>query len=294
MEQSNEKQTNLISLVIPVFNEENSIDSVINEIKTTAADYLHEIIIVNDASTDKTASVIEKHKDVVLINHPYNKGYGAALKTGIRQATGSHIITMDADGQHNPADIVRLIEHVDSYDMVVGARSGGENQEWIRKPGKLVLRLVSNYLVGMKIPDINSGLRLVKKKHITEFKHILPKGFSFSTTITLAMIKGGYNVHFVPITIRRRQAGKSAARQGRDGVITLLLITRCISLFNPLKIYAPAALVLSTISIAYALWNMIFLSGFPKAAIVGFLTGVLLLFFGILADQISLLRLGGD
>jgi len=164
MEENKTKTKNLVSLIIPAYNEESSIGSVLDELKETVKDYLHEIIVVNDASTDETSSIVACHKDIMLINNPYKKGYGASLKTGIRSATGSHILTMDSDGQHNPADILRLIEHIDNYDMVVGARSGSDNQEWIRKPGKLILRIVSNYLVNMKIPDVNSGLRLLTVK----------------------------------------------------------------------------------------------------------------------------------
>jgi glycosyltransferase involved in cell wall biosynthesis len=283
------KQNNkLVSIIIPAYNEESSIERLLNELESYTSKF--EIIVVNDASSDNTAQILNNFKKFKIITHPYNKGYGAALKTGIRAASGEYILTMDADGQHRPDEISKLLEYIDDFDMVVGAREKNMNKEWIRVPGKWVLSKVANYLSGMSIPDINSGFRLIRKECVKEFSHVLPNGFSFSTTITLALIHAGFDVKYVPIKVSHRNEGKSTVRQGRDGAITLLLITRCISLFNPLKIYIPAAIAILLPSILYALFGVIVYLSFPKTAIVGLLTGIIIIFFGILSDQIAVIR----
>jgi len=279
-----------ISLVIPAFNEAEVIGAVLASLKSYVETYGFEVIVVNDASQDDTAQVVRNYPYVRLINHPYNKGYGAALKTGVRAATHDYVLTMDSDGQHRPEDILKLLEHLDNFDMVVGARVGNPNQEWIRKPGKRVLSWVANYLSNMKIPDINSGFRLIRKRCVEEFMHILPNGFSFSTTITLAMIKAAYNVKYVPINVEKRSGGKSRVKQTRDGVNALLLIARCISLFNPLKIYVPVALAILGFSVVFSIYGVIAYHSFPKTGVVGFLTGILVLLFGILSDQVAAIR----
>jgi len=284
------KESNLISIVIPAYNEADSIENFLTTLKYYINSPEFEVIIVNDGSSDNTQEIIQKFPDVLLINHPYNKGYGASLKTGIRKASGEYILMMDSDGQHKEEDIPKLLLHIDEFDMVVGERKEEVGKEWIRKPGKWLLSVVANYLSGIKIPDINSGFRLIRKQCVLEFMHILPNGFSFSTTITLAMLKAGYNVKYQPINVQPRKGGKSYVRQGRDGAITLLLITRCISLFNPLKVYIPAAISILIPSLLFAIYGVVRFCSFPKTAVVGFLTGILLVFFGILSDQVAAIR----
>ncbi len=290
---SRKEQNNVagLSVIIPAYNEESGIAKVLEEILLTMnnSNIDYEIIVVDDGSIDDTALVAAQFP-VKVIQHPYNKGYGAALKSGVREAAHDCVFNMDADGQHRPADVPRLLKHMDTFDMVVGSREANLNQEWIRKPGKRILSLVANYLSNMKIPDVNSGFRLIRKRCVEEFMHILPNGFSFSTTISLAMIHAGYNVKYVPINIARRTGGKSRVKQFRDGFATILLITRCISLFNPLKIFAPVAGAILAFSILFSLYGIIFYGSFPKTAIVTFLTGILILLFGILADQVAAIR----
>ena len=149
------------------------------------------------------------------------------------------MLTMAGDGQHSLRGISKLLEHTGVFDMVVGSRQSPAGQEWIRKPDKLRLSWTATYPSNMKIPDINSGFRLIRKRCVEEFIHILPNGFSFSTTITMAMIKAGYHVTFIPVQVAKRKTGSSRVKQTRDGFAAILLIIRCISLFNPLKIYAP-------------------------------------------------------
>ena len=283
-----QKRIPLVSIIIPAYNEELTIVHLLNELEAYTSEF--EIIVVNDASSDKTSQLLNNFEKIKIITHPYNKGYGAALKTGIRAASGEFVLTMDADGQHRPEEIPKLLEHINNFDMIVGARQKNSHNEWIRIPGKWILSKVANYLSGMIIPDINSGFRIMRKDCVKDFIHILPNGFSFSTTITLALINAGFNVKYVPILAAPRNEGKSTVRQGRDGAITLLLITRCISLFNPLKVYIPAAIAILLPSFFYALYGLIAYMSFPKTAIVGFLTGIIIIFFGILSDQIAVIR----
>lgn len=279
-----------ISVVIPAHNEAEGIGAVLDGLRPYAEAFGFEVIVVDDASTDDTAQVVAGFPFARLIRHTYNKGYGAALKTGVRKATRDYIITIDGDGQHRPEDLPKLLDHIEDYDMVVGSRAGDPNHEWIRKPGKRILTWVANYLVNMKIPDINSGFRLIRKHCVEEFLHILPNGFSFSTTITLAMIKAAYNVKYVPINLNKREGGKSRVNQARDGVTTILLIARCISLFNPLKIYIPIGLAILGFGIVFSIYGIVAFHSFPKTGIVSFLTGILVLLFGILSDQVAAIR----
>ena len=285
-----QKESYFISIVIPAYNEADSIENFLATLRYYIDSPKFEVIVVNDGSQDNTGDIVKKEQKVCLITHLTNKGYGAALKSGIRKASGKFVLMMDSDGQHKAEDIPKLLQHIDDNQMVVGERKGSANQEWIRKPGKWFLNIVANYLSGIKIPDINSGFRLVEKKCLLEFMHILPNGFSFSTTITLALLHAGYNVRYESIDVQPRNAGKSYVRQSRDGAITLLLITRCISLFNPLKVYIPAAIFILIPSLLYAFYNIILYMSFPKTAVVGVLTGILLVFFGILSDQIAAIR----
>jgi len=289
----NEEESHNVSIVIPAYNEEDTIGPVLEEICLLLDEdnLISEIIVVDDGSVDNTVQVVSKFP-VKVVFHPYNKGYGAALKSGLRNATSGYIFTMDSDGQHRATDIPKLLEHIKTFDMVVGSREDHSNQEWLRKPGKWILSRVANYLSNMKIPDINSGFRLIRKSCVEEFMHILPNGFSFSTTISLAMIQGGYSVKYVPINILKRSGGKSRVRQARDGFATILLITRCISLFNPLKIYAPIAAAILVFSVLFAAYGLIFYGSFPKTAIITSVSGILVLLFGILSDQLAAIRRG--
>jgi len=280
----------MVTIIIPAYNEENTISGVLDELTELVEHRGWQVIVVNDASEDNTPEVVGRYKNIELVNQPYHKGYGASIKTGIRSASNDYVVTMDADGQHSPSEIIKLIEHMDDFDMVVGCRVKQKNTVWHRRPGKLLLSWTANYLSGMKIPDINSGFRLIRKQCIEEFIHILPNGYSLSTTITLAMLKAAYNIKFIPVTVERRESGKSDVKQIKDGLTTLLLIARCISLFNPLKVYAPVGAVLFTVGIIFSVYGIALFQSLPKTGIVLILSGIIILFFGILADQIAAIR----
>lgn len=272
-----------VTIIIPAYNEEEGITNVITQLKELSENY--EILVVDDGSTDNTYKLASK-TGVKVIRHPYNKGYGAALKTGIRNAEADIVLFIDADGQHQPSDIKRLIQHVGEYDMVVGARTKKSKISLLRRPGKKILSITANYLSGHKIPDINSGFRAVKKDKAMEFMRILPNTFSITTTMTLAFFKSGYDIKYVPIhTIGR--TGTSKIKPFRDGFRFIMLIIRTIVLFDPMKVFLPASVLLFAASILY------FLFTFPNisdASLIFAVAGIMIFFFGILADQISSLR----
>lgn len=276
-----------ITIVIPAYNEEKGIENVISQLKKIKADY--QLLVVDDGSTDDTLEIVKK-TGVNVVHHKYNKGYGAALKTGLRNAQTSVVLYIDADGQHNTADIERIAEHMDEYDMVVGARNKKSTVSLLRRPGKKILSITANYLSGHHIPDLNSGFRAIKKDKAMEFMHILPNTFSFTTTITLAFLKSGYDVKYVPIqTIDR--VGTSKIKPFRDGFRFIMLIVRTITLFDPLKVFLPVSGVLFFSGMLYLLHDL-FLYNISDTSVLLITSSIIVFFFGILADQISSIRRG--
>ena len=195
---------------------------------------------------------------------------------------------MDADGQHKPNDIKKIIQYISEYDMVVGARTKKSKVSLLRRPGKKILSITANYLAGMKIPDLNSGFRAIKKRKVQEIMHILPNSFSFSTTITLAFINLGYSVKYVPIEAPER-VGTSKIKPFRDGFRFIMLIIRTIELFNPLKVFLPVSVILFAIGFLYLLHDLILYLNIPDTSVLLIVSGIVIFFFGALSDQVSCL-----
>jgi len=280
-----------ISIIIPVYNEEKTIASVINGLKKELNNLAlkHEIIAVNDGSFDRSGEILKSVSEIKIINHPYNKGYGASLKTGARNAKFDWLLFYDADGQHNPEYIKNFLQYTDEYDMITGERRGYQGPI-MRQPGKKLLCLVANYLAERKIPDLNCGFRLLKKKIFLQYEHLFPNGFSLSSTSTLAFLKEGFNVKYVPITINKRR-GKSCLRVS-DGFKTLMLIVRLIMLFSPLKIFLPIAAAGFITSLSVIFYVMIKTNFEALSKSGGFLSvaSLLIFLFGLLADQVAAIR----
>ena len=274
------------TVVVPAYNEEESIREVLEGLKRLDKGY--DVIIVDDGSTDNTYK-IAKDTGFRVIRHPYNKGYGAALKTGIKAADSDVVFIMDADRQHNPDDIPRLCRELDEFDMIVGERTKDSKIPFNRGLGKWFLKKIAIFLARMDIPDLNSGFRAIKKDIVMKFMHILPDTFSFSTTITLAVIKGGYHIKYVPITTKER-LGRSSLNIFRDGYRTLLLIFSTIALFDPLRVFSPLAIFLFIPGFIYTFYQFVFFHNVPDSGVLLIISGVLIFFFGILADQISQMR----
>jgi glycosyltransferase involved in cell wall biosynthesis len=275
-----------VSIIIPAFNEEEGLERALGSLMPVAAERGWEVLVIDDGSTDGTAEVVRRH-GARLLSHAENKGYGAALKTGIRGASNDTIVMMDADGQHDPSQIELLLSSMDRSDMVVGAR---RRMSGIRAPGKKLLSMVANYLSGTKIPDLNSGFRAFRKSMMKSFLHFCPNTFSFTTTITLAYLREGYAVRYVPIDVDRRVGRRSTVRFFRDGYTTLLLIIRVIVLFNPLKVFVPSSIVLLLFGVCFTIYGIIAYRRAPNTGVLTILSSIILFFMGILADQISAIR----
>lgn len=275
-----------LTIVIPAYNEANGIAAVLQ--KLVDAQTGAHIIVVNDGSGDNTGNSASQITGVEVITHAYNKGYGAALKTGIAHAKTPWVMTYDADGQHTP-DLVKALqqEMTDRNDMVVGKRNGYKGP-WIRQPGKRLLTAVANYLVQKKIPDLNSGLRAFRRERFMEYAHLFPDGFSLSTTSTVCFFKEGLNVAYVPISIQPR-TGKSTVRP-RHAFTTLMLILRLIMLFSPLRIFIPTSFFFGAITIGLLGYELVVHRNISDAGVALLGLSLSLFFFGLLADQIGALR----
>jgi glycosyltransferase involved in cell wall biosynthesis len=251
-----------VSIIIPAFNEEKGIAAVLKNLKKeleTLQDP-YEVIVVNDGSIDKTKDVISESKtDIVLINHEFNQGYGASLKTGIRNAKFGLIAITDADGTYPNNQIPAMVALAkEGFDMVVGARIGKNvNIPWIRKPAKWFLGALANYLTGIPIPDLNSGLRIMRREVVERFLKILPNGFSFTTTITLAMLTNGFNVKYMSIDYFSRE-GVSKIRPISDTLNFIQLILRTILYFEPLKIFLPISFFILLVGTSGFVFSFLF------------------------------------
>jgi len=278
-----------ISILIPVFNEEGLVRSTIQNIKEVMdkSGHRYEIIAVDDGSDDKSLDVLKGIDDIGVVVHSFNHGYGASLKKGITHARGEWILITDADGTYPAEDIPRLLEHIGEYDMVVGARTGKDVKiQAYRKPAKWFLSKLANYLSGVRIPDLNSGLRVFRKETVTELFNLISSGFSFTTTITLAYISNNYAVKYVPIDYHARK-GRSKIKPFRDGFNFILLIIRTIMYFNPLKIFLPTGIVLFLTGIFVFAYSSIFMDRFMDVStVILMVASVQVVLFGLLADLV--------
>ena len=286
--------TDGLSIVIPAYNEENGIAPVLEELEETLESLELgmpvEVIIVNDGSSDKTSEAIEPFLGelIKLVDHPENRGYGASLKTGIRHAQHPWILITDADGTYPNEFIPDVLEHHGDYEMVVGARIGEKAHiPLIRRPPKWALRKLASTLSNQHIPDLNSGFRLMKRVVVEKYFNILPNGFSFTTTITLAMFSAGYNVRYVPINYHRRE-GKSKIHPIKDTLNFVKLIIRTIIYFDPLRVFIPVALSFFLASLAVGFGSYFALGELMDVTtVVLFITAVQLLAIGMLADMLN-------
>ena len=271
-----------VSVIIPAYNEEEGIASVVAGVLAGGA--WREVLVVDDGSNDRTAERAAS-AGARVVRHPYNKGNGAAVKTGVREATGDVVLLMDADGQHDPADAARIVAPVGVHDMVIGARSA-RDQDLVRALGNGVFKAVASWLTGRPIPDLTCGFRAARRDRMLEVLHLLPNGFSYPTTSCLAFLKAGHNVAFEPIRARPRVSA-SKVRLTRDGVRFLLIIFKIVTLYSPLKIFFPlsaAALLLGT---GYAIWNVHYYGKIPMGAGLLIQLAVVVFLFGLISEQIA-------
>ena len=277
------------SIVIPAYNEAAAIGAVVRDLLTSAG--WREILVVDDGSTDDTGAQATA-AGARVITHPCNKGNGAAVKTGIRHASGAHVLIIDADGQHAPADAIRLVSYLGPYDLVVGARSARSQATTARRLGNSLLNGIASYLTEQRIPDLTSGFRAARRDCLLEFLHLLPNGFSTPTTTTLAFMKAGYSVRFEPVEAARR-SGESKIRLGADGVSFFLILLKVITIFSPLRIFLPISLSAFVVGAAYAAWTIATQSHVTNSSVLLILLSVVIFLVGLISEQISSLRFEG-
>jgi glycosyltransferase involved in cell wall biosynthesis len=278
-----------VSVVIPAYNEGEAITGVISTLRGAAQ--WHEVIVVDDGSADDTGDRACA-AGAIVVRHPYNKGNGAAVKSGIRRATGEYILIVDGDGQHPPEDALRLVARLGEYDLVVGARAGATQATQARRAGNSALNGLASYLTDREIPDLTSGFRGARREHLREFLHLLPNGFSTPTTTTLAFIKAGYNVVFEPVEARQR-VGQSKIKLARDGTKFLIIIFKIITLFSPLRIFLPLSAMSFAVGAGYAAWTIWKQSHVTNSSVLLILFAVVVFLVGLVSEQISALRFEG-
>lgn len=280
-----------VTIVIPAHNEEGAIGTVLSALRGITHPALREVIVVDDGSSDRTREIAEA-SGVRVIRQPNNRGYGAALKVGIRAASSEYVLTMDADGQHRIEDVLKVCDAVSGdapADCVIGHRTKLVHSPLWRMPGKWFLTHLARVLTRKEIRDLNSGLRAMRRDVIMKYMHLCPAGFSFSTTSTFALASRGYRVEFVPIRVERR-VGKSSVSVA-TGFQTILLILRLASLFNPLRVFLPLALLFIVGGAAWTVPYLLRGQGVTIAAMLSVLTGVTLFGLGLICDQVAQLRL---
>jgi len=278
-----------LSIIIPVYNEEVSIEETIEKTKKTIKniDMKTEIIIVNDCSKDRSHEILKNIEDIIYLRHPKNKGYGASLKTGIKNAKGDLIAITDADGTYPIEELSNLIKYTKKYDMVIGARTKkGVQIPLIRRPAKWFIRKLAEYLTNNKIPDLNSGLRIFKKEMALRFWNLFPNGFSFTSTITIASMINDYSVIFIPINYYKRK-GKSSIHPIKDFLGFINLIFRIVIYFKPLKFFITPGLLLLISGIILGINQITLSNNLGESSLLLIFTGIQICFLGILADMIS-------
>lgn len=281
-----------LTIIIPTYNDEKGLKTFLPKLISVCSRMHWHIVIVNDCSTDNTISFISKYSEkILIINNSKNLGYGASIKRGIVATESEWIATMDADGQHLIKDLEKLASFADySFDAILGNRKKTSHESISRMPGKWILKNFANYITGQKIPDINCGLRILRRDVMLRLLSLTSDRFSFSTSTTICLMQLECRIKFVDVTQKER-IGNSQVKQVRDGLYTLLLMIRLIVLFRPLRVILPTSLLF----IAFAVINQIITSinrGFDisDATVLAGLTGLVFFFMALIADQISGLR----
>jgi glycosyltransferase involved in cell wall biosynthesis len=278
------------AIIIPVYNEDRAIADTVNRIQAICKqipDYDFEIVCINDGSSDRSGEILAGLKGITVLTHEVNRGYGAALRTGLDYCSREWVFITDADGTYPLEDLVHLLQSAQTgFDMVVGSREGaGISKSPFRRLARWVLRKMVHGLTGVMVPDLNSGMRVFRKSLYTEFRHLLPLGFSFTTTLTVASLYSGRRVRYIPVDYQRR-IGKSNIKPVKDFFGFVILIVRLASYFDPLKFFLPAAFALFGLGILRAIRDVIVVNQFGALSVILFITAFQIFAFGVIADVI--------
>ncbi len=276
-----------ISVVIPVYNEAQAIGETVRNIRKYLPDA--EILVVDDGSTDGSGAVA-REAGAYVWSHPYNIGNGAAVKTGIRLASGSKIVLMDGDGQHDPKDIPKLLEAAETYDMVVGARDPGGHANRFRFAANQVYNLIARYATKFPIEDLTSGFRVVERETVTRYLYLLPNSFSYPTTLTLAYLRSGRTVLYAPIQARKRGEGKSKIRIFGDGGKFFLILIKIITFFSPLRIFLPVSVLFLLSGLVNYAFTYFTAGRFTNMSALLLISSVIIFMIGLVSEQITQLR----
>lgn len=286
MSQSN--TTPSVSVVLPAFNEAAQIGALVRRIRETGPDY--EIIIVDDGSGDNTREEAQS-AGATVISHPYNIGNGASVKRGCLMAKGDIIVMLDADGQHPPEEIPKLLEHMDEFDMCVAARTKRSQTSKFRNFGNAMLNAVGGWVTGNKIDDLTSGFRAIRRTCLYEYIHLFPKRYSYPTTITIAMMQGNHFVKYVPMdSIQSRQTGTSNIRPFHDFIRFVSIMLRVLILFSPNRFFLPLSLLTLTAGLGLSAYQWTVTGGIQAGGVMLMISAVIFFCFGLLADQIADIR----
>lgn len=283
------RRRTLVSVVLPAFEEEQNLRRLLPRLRAVlgaCSGWEFEALVVDDGSRDATAAVAGEF-GARVIRHPQRLGNGAAVKRGIREARGEWVLLMDADGQHPPEEIPRLLQHAPAYDMIVGARSRGAG--WHRDLANRIYNALASYVTGRAIADLTSGFRLVRAAPLRAFLYMLPNTFSYPTTITMAMARSGFALIYVPFAPARR-AGKSKIRLLRDGGRFLLIIMKVATLVAPLRIFMPLALGVWLAGALYYVYTFLTSHRFTNMGLLLLVQGSILFVLGLISEQVAQLR----
>ena len=275
-----------VTILLPAYNEEQSIGRTIREVKQLYPDF--EILVVDDGSSDNTRQeAINAGANVM--RHPHNIGNGAAIKTGLRYASGEWVLMMDADGQHKPEDIAKLLKYKDNFDMVVGSRSKGSNTSWHRDMANFIYNWLASYVTKFKVEDLTSGFRLVKSERVSKFIYLLPNAFSYPSTLTMAYLRSGLSIKYVPIQTLARK-GKSKIKLFQDGIRFFLIITRIATLFSPFRVFLPVSFIFFITGLGYYIFTYITQHRFTNMSMLLLSSSVVIFMMGLVSEQISQMR----
>lgn len=276
-----------ISIIVPVYNEADTVRDLVLQLRSLYPDF--EVIVVNDGSTDGSAAMAQD-AGAVVYSHPYNIGNGAAIKSGIRIASGNILVFMDGDFQHNPEDIGKLLEFFPDYDMVVGARSMGDQASLGRAVGNKLYNWLASYVAKFRVRDLTSGFRAVKADVAKKFVYLLPNTYSYPTTLTLCALRDGRSLKYIPISVHKRNTGESNIDPFRDSVRFLMIIIKICTLYSPLRVFLPVSLMAFFLGFVNYTYTYLTQGRFTNMSALFFVTFVLIFLMGLISEQICQMR----